>query len=277
MMVSVILLSMLMRLLSTLIVVRHLISGNSWNWLLNLNLISETLWTGAGSGLLFSILEKLNWFFVTGLITLVLLMWKWMDLFLSKMYLLRCWGCLSLLNWIGALTSVLLLKPCPRKLDLWFILWRFLFRRLLCISIDSPYSHAWNTVVMSGLVLLTASWNFYLSYKNRYIGLLVLHLLPFLKPWVIIQLATFWWWAKASREVASEGPTVPHISLFYRCYFSRCSSELAQLVSLPYCWGRSTLFSEKLHDFSVTFLDLTRISMSTVSFLAQLDPGIISL
>ena len=74
MMVSVILLSMLMRLLSTLIVVRHLISGNSWNWLLNLNLISETLWTGAGSGLLFSILEKLNWFFVTGLITLVLLM-----------------------------------------------------------------------------------------------------------------------------------------------------------------------------------------------------------
>ena len=242
MMVSVILLSMLMRLLSTLIVVRHLISGNSWNWLLNLNLISETLWTGAGSGLLFSILEKLNWFFVTGLITLVLLMWKWMDLFLSKMYLLRCWGCLSLLNWIGALTSVLLLKPCPRKLDPWFILWRFLFRRLLCISIDSPYSHAWNTVVMSGLVLLTASWNFYLSYKNRY-----------------------------------KGPTVPHISLFYRCYFSRCSSELAQLVSLPYCWGRSTLFSEKLHDFSVTFLDLTRISMSTVSFLAQLDPGIISL
>ena len=68
----------------------------------------------------------------------------------------------------------------------------------------------------------------------------------------------------------------PTVSLFYRCYFSRCSSELAQLVSLPYCWGRSTLFSEKLHDFSVTFLDLTRISMSTVSFLAQLDPGIIS-
>ena len=102
-------------------------------------------------------------------------------------------------------------------------------------------------------------------------------LATFLEALVIIQLATFWWWAKASREVASEGPTVAHISLFYRCYFSRCSSELAQLVSLPYCWGRSTLFSEKLHDFSVTFLDLTRISMSTVSFLAQLDPGIISL
>ena len=30
-------------------------------------------WTGAGSGLLISMLEKLNWFCLTGLITLVLL------------------------------------------------------------------------------------------------------------------------------------------------------------------------------------------------------------
>ena len=40
----------------------------------NLNLIYETLWTGTGSGLLISMLEKLNWFCLTGLITLVLLM-----------------------------------------------------------------------------------------------------------------------------------------------------------------------------------------------------------
>ena len=39
---------------------RHLICGNNLNWLLNLNLIYETLWTGAGSGLLISMLEKLN-------------------------------------------------------------------------------------------------------------------------------------------------------------------------------------------------------------------------
>ena len=70
MMLSVIL---LMRLLSILSLIRYLICGNNLNWLLNLNLISETLWTGARSGLLISMLEKLNWFRLTGLITLILL------------------------------------------------------------------------------------------------------------------------------------------------------------------------------------------------------------
>ena len=48
-------------LLSVLSVIRHLIWGNSVNWLLNLNLIYE-LGTGAGSGLLISMLRKLSWF-----------------------------------------------------------------------------------------------------------------------------------------------------------------------------------------------------------------------
>ena len=50
-MLSVILLSMLTILLSILSVIRHLICGNNLNWLLNLNLIYETLWTGIRSGL----------------------------------------------------------------------------------------------------------------------------------------------------------------------------------------------------------------------------------
>ena len=58
-----------------------LMYGNNWIYLLNLNLICETLWTGARSGLLISMLEKLNWFHLTGLITMVLLMWKQMGLF----------------------------------------------------------------------------------------------------------------------------------------------------------------------------------------------------
>ena len=74
MMLSVILLSMMMILLSIISVIRHLICGNNLNWLLNLNLIYETLWTGARSGLLISMLAKLNWFPLTSLITLVLLM-----------------------------------------------------------------------------------------------------------------------------------------------------------------------------------------------------------
>ena len=74
MMLSAILLSMLMILLSTPSVNRHLICGNNQNWLLNLKLIYKTLWTGPGSKLFISMLEKLNWFCLTNLITLVLLM-----------------------------------------------------------------------------------------------------------------------------------------------------------------------------------------------------------
>ena len=52
----------------------------------------------------------------------------------------------------------------------------------------SPYIHVWNTVVMSGLVSLIATWKCQTSYKNKYAGLLVLHLLPLLNPWLIIEM-----------------------------------------------------------------------------------------
>ena len=61
---------MFMILLSTISVIRHLTCGTNENWLLTLNLIYETLPTGAGSCLLISMLEKLNLFHLTGLITL---------------------------------------------------------------------------------------------------------------------------------------------------------------------------------------------------------------
>ena len=77
-------LSMLMILLSILIVIRHLLCGINLNWRLNLNRIYKTLWTGARSGLLISMLGKLDWLRLTSLITLVLLMWKWMGLFWEK-------------------------------------------------------------------------------------------------------------------------------------------------------------------------------------------------
>ena len=62
MMLSVILLSILIILLSILNVIRHLIFGNNVNWLLNLNPIYKTLWTGERSGLLISMLGKLSLF-----------------------------------------------------------------------------------------------------------------------------------------------------------------------------------------------------------------------
>ena len=143
-MLSVILISMLMILLSILGVIRRLICGNNLNWLLNLNLIYETLWTGVRSGFLISMLGKISWFCLTSLITMVLLMWKWMGLFLRKNNLLICWVWPSLLNWVRALTLSLLLKLPPRKLEVYFVVWSFFLLRLLCISINLPYAHVWN-------------------------------------------------------------------------------------------------------------------------------------
>ena len=56
----------------------------------------------------------------------------------------------------------------------------------------------------------------------------------------------------ASLEPLAHRRNVASLSLFYRYYFGRCSSELAQLVPLPYSRGRSIRYSDRLHDFSVT-------------------------
>ena len=56
----------------------------------------------------------------------------------------------------------------------------------------------------------------------------------------------------ASLEPLTHRRNMASLSLFYRYYFDRCSSELAQLVPLPFSRGRSTRYSDRLHDFSVT-------------------------
>ena len=55
-----------------------------------------------------------------------------------------------------------------------------------------------------------------------------------------------------SHEPLAHHRNVVSLSLFYRYYFGRCSSELAQLVPLPLSRERSTRYSDRLHDFSVT-------------------------
>ena len=56
----------------------------------------------------------------------------------------------------------------------------------------------------------------------------------------------------ASLEPLAHRRNLASLGLFYRNYFGRCSSELAQLVPLPYSRGRSTCYSDRLHDFSAT-------------------------
>ena len=84
---------------------------------------------------------------------------------------------------------------------------------------------------MSGLVLLVATWNCWIQKRIcRTVG-------PSLA---------------GSLEPLAHGQNVARLSLFYRYYLGRCSSELAELVSLPYPRGISTRYFDKLHDFSVT-------------------------
>ena len=74
---------------------------------------------------------------------------------------------------------------------------------------------------------LVATWSCQTNYKNKYAGLSALHLLLLLNPLAHCQ------------NVAS-------LSLFYRCYFDRFSSELSQLVPFPFSQGRSTRYFDRL-------------------------------
>ena len=77
----------------------------------------------------------------------------------------------------------------------------------------------------------------------------------------------------ASPKPLAHRRNVASLSLFCRYYFGKYSSELAELLPLPFSRGRS----DRLHDFLSRFQDVTKMSMSTVSFLAQLGPGILCL
>ena len=55
-----------------------------------------------------------------------------------------------------------------------------------------------------------------------------------------------------SFEPLAHRRNVPSLSLCYRYYFGRCSSELAELVPFSFSRGRSTRYSDRLPDFSVT-------------------------
>ena len=73
----------------------------------------------------------------------------------------------------------------------------------------------------------------------------------------------------ASLEPLAYHQNVANLSLFYRYYFGRCSSELAELV------GALLVIPIDCMILMSLFLDVTRMAMSTVSSLVQLHPGIL--
>ena len=67
----------------------------------------------------------------------------------------------------------------------------------------------------------------------------------------------------ASLEPLAHCWNVASLSLFYRYYFGKFSSELVQLVPLPFSRGRSTCYSDRLHDFLSPFLGVTKMSVNS--------------
>ena len=55
----------------------------------------------------------------------------------------------------------------------------------------------------------------------------------------------------ATFESLAHRQNLASLSLFYRCYFGRRLSELAQPVPLSYSRGRSTCYSHRLHNFFI--------------------------
>ena len=141
--------------LFTLNLIRYLIYGNNYSWFLNINLTYETFQTGVRYDFLISMLEKLNLFYLTSLITLVPLTWKWMYLFLKKNHLLRCW------DWASYIISIA--ETASNKIGalIWYMkflspevaLYLYKFATRPCME---PCCHVWAR---------TPSWNLDMLYE----------------------------------------------------------------------------------------------------------------
>ena len=153
-----------------------------------------------------------------------------MGLFLKNNHLLVCWNCLFLVNWIGTLALYQLLKLPPKKIgalvrsmkflssEAALYLNKFTFRPSM-----EHYCHVWVGAPSCYLDVL---------YK--------------------LQRRTVGFSLGASLEPLAHRRNVASLSLFYRHYFGRCSSKLAELVPLLYSSGRLTSYCNRLHSFSVT-------------------------
>ena len=189
-------------------------------WFLNLDLICETLCIEAVSGLLISMLEKLNWFCLTGLMTLVLSVWKkWVALEEKSSFKMLGLSFSSKLDWGSYITSIT--ETASKKIGALIGCMKFLSPSVALYLYKSTIwpcrehcCHVSDGARSCFLELLD-------KLQKRISRTVGPSLAASLEP-----LTNLW-------NVAS-------FSLFYRFYFGRCSSELAQLVSFPHSRVRST-------------------------------------
>ena len=156
-------------------------------------------------------------------------MWKCMGLLLRKNNLLRCKGWLFLLNWIGFFALSLLLN----------LLQRVLIRSMKFFSPEVALYLCKSTL----RACMKYCCHVWAGAPSCYLELLDKLQKPICRT-VSPSLA-------ASFEPLAHRRNIASLSLFYRYYFGRCSSELAELALFPYSWSNFTRYSDRLHDFSV--------------------------
>ena len=82
---------------------------------------------------------------------------------------------------------------------------------------------------------------------------------------------------RTSLEPLAHRQNVANLNLFHGHYFGRCSSDLNQLVPLPFLEVGLLVILIDCLVFMSPFLDVRRMSMSIVLFLAQPNSGILCL
>ena len=155
-----------------------------------------------------------------------------MGLFLRSNHLLRCWGLHSLLiGWGSCIISVA--KTTSKKIG----------ALIRCMKFLSPEValYLYKSTIGPCMEYCCPVWAGAPSCYLDLLDKLQKRICRIVGP----SLAT-------SLEPLAHRRNVTGLSLFCRYYFGRCSSELAQQVPLLFSQRRSTRYSVRLHDFSVT-------------------------
>ena len=257
MMLSVILQSMLMVILSILSAIGHLIYGNNLNWLLHLNLIYETQRTGVRSGLLISMLGKLNWFRLTGLIKNGSIDVKMGGSILEEKSSFKMLGLTfsSKLDWGSYIISIA--KTASKKIGA-------LIRSMKFLSPEVAL-YLYKSTIRPCMEYCCHVWA---GAPSCY-----LDLLDKLQKWICRIVGPS---LAASLEPLARRLNVASLSLFYRYLVDALQNWLNWFHFLFLEGGLLVILIDCMI-FLSPFLDVTRMSMSTVSFLAQLNSGFLCL
>ena len=193
---------------------------------------------------------------MAGLITLVLLIWKWMGLFLRKNYLLRCWGWLFLLNWTRALALSLLLLLPPKKIGA-------LIRYMKLVSTEVAL-YLYESTIQPWTEHCCHVWDGGDGASSCY-----LELLEKQRKWICRTVSP-------SLAVSLE-PLAHRRNRYYFAISILVDVHLNWLNWFHFLILEGGLFVVLIDCMILLslFLDVTRMSMSRVSFLAQLDSEIL--